>query len=176
MTARSNHEAPRRARPGARTLLLGAMLLGALSCALLAPAAQARSQAHAHHKRAKPALHGNPLRAQLAFSAMQKHYYIAGMKGVYAYEMHARLIGLRNYLDTSNSGQPEGTFTSTLAAFDATVAPPAGPGGTKYYDDNDWVGIELARTYELTHSPTALGSAEAIMAFEMAGWQENPEL
>ena len=182
------------------------MLLGALSYALLAPAAQARSQAHAHHKRAKPALHGNPLRAQLAFSAMQKHYYIAGsglyqgepfsalwpfsqalaatvsmsnipgMKGVYAYEMHARLIGLRNYLDTSNSGQPEGTFTSTLAAFDATVAPPAGPGGTKYYDDNDWVGIELARTYELTHSPSVLGYAEGIMAFEMAGWQENPEL
>ena len=30
--------------------------------------------------------------------------------------------------------------------------------------------------YELTHSPAALGSAEAIMAFEMAGWQTEPEL
>src|SRR5271170_8402607 len=90
MTARSNHEAPRRARPGARTLLLGAMLLGALLCALLAPAAQARSQAHAHHKRAKPALHGNPLRAQLAFSAMQEHYYIAG-SGLYQGEPFSAL-------------------------------------------------------------------------------------
>jgi len=154
----------------------------------------------------KPAIHGNPLRAELAFAAMQRYYYvpgsglyvgepfsalwpfsqalaatvdmsnIAGMKGAYAQELHARLVGLGNYLDTDNSGQPEGTFTSTLAAFDATVAPPAGPGGTKYYDDNDWVGIELARVYELTHSPTALGSAEGIMAFEMAAWQAGPEV
>jgi hypothetical protein len=152
----------------------------------------------------KPAIHGNPLRAQLAFAAMQRFYYIAGsglyqgepfsalwpfsqalaatvdmsniagMRGAYAHELHARLVGLDNYLDIDNSGQPEGTFTSTLGAFDATVAPPAGPGGTKYYDDNDWVGIELARVYELTHSPTALGSAEAIMAFEMASWQAGP--
>jgi hypothetical protein len=93
-----------------------------------------------------------------------------------AREIHVRMIGLGSYLDTSNSGAPEGTFTSTLAAFDAMVAPPAGPGGPKFYDDNDWVGIELARLYEMTHSPTALGSAEGIMAFEMAGWQTDPEL
>jgi hypothetical protein len=164
------------------------------------------SSKHARKKPKKPAIHGNPLRAQLAFAAMQRYYYIAGsglyqgepfsalwpfsqamaatvdmsniagMKGAYAHELHVRLVGLNNYLDINNSGQPEGTFTSNLSAFDATVAPPAGPGGTKYYDDNDWVGIELARVYELTHSPTALGSAEGIMAFEMASWQAGPEL
>jgi len=201
MSARSNLKAPRLPGLGARALLAAA-LLGAL----LAPSAQARSGTHAHHRPAKPALHGNPLRAQLAFGAMQKYFYIAGsglyqgepfsalwpfsqalaatvsmsnipgMKGAYAHELHVRLIGLRNYLDTNNSGQPEGTFASTLPAFDATVAPPAGPGGTKYYDDNDWVGIELARVYELTHSPSALGYAEGIMAFEVAGWQEDPAL
>ena len=48
-------------------------------------------------------------------------------------------------------------YTSTLAAFDGTVAPPAGPGGTKYYDDNDWVGIELVRMYQLTHQSGAAG-------------------
>ena len=63
-------------------------------------------------------------------------------------EQHARLSGLNAYLDMDNSGAPEGTYTSTLAAFDGAVAPPAGPGGPKYYDDNDWVGIELARLYE----------------------------
>ena len=94
----------------------------------------------------------------------------------FAHELHADLIGLNSYLDTNNSGAPEGVYTSTLAAFDGTVAPPAGPGGAKYYDDNDWVGIELARLYKLTHSPTVLGSAEAIMAFEMAGWQGEPQL
>jgi hypothetical protein len=56
------------------------------------------------------------------------------------------------------------------------VAPPTGPGGAKYYDDNDWVGIELMRVYRLTREPAVLGAAEAVMAFEMAGWQESPSL
>jgi hypothetical protein len=94
----------------------------------------------------------------------------------FAPELHARLIGLRNYLDTNNSGAPEGTFTSTLAAFDGTVAPPTGPGGAKYYDDNDWIGIELARIYKTTRNPGALGYAEGIMAFEMAGFSTDPTL
>jgi glycosyl hydrolase family 76 len=165
-----------------------------------------------HRKRAKrkkhrgPVLHGNPLRALLAYQAMQKGYYIPG-SGLYqgepfsylwpfsqalaatvsmaniphtgisfAHELHAEIVGLNNYLDTDNAGAPEGVYTSTLAAFDGTVAPPTGPGGAKYYDDNDWIGIELARLYKLTHSAAALGSAEAIMAFEMAGWQASPEL
>jgi len=157
-------------------------------------------------KARKPVLHGDPLRAQLAFQAMQKYYYLQGsglytgepfsylwpfsqafaatvsmanvpvIRTSFAQELHERLIGLREYLDTSNSGASEGTFTSTLAAFDGTVAPPAGPGGTKYYDDNAWVGIELARLYRLTHNAAVLGTAEGIMAFEMAGWQGDPEL
>src|SRR6478609_1241234 len=141
-----------------------------------AAAAKAKKPA----RRRKPRLHGNPLRAQRAFAAMQRFYYIPG-SGLYsgepfsylwpfsqalaatvsmsnvahlpvslAGELRARLIGLRNYLDVNNAGAPEGNYTSTLAAFDGTVAPPAGPGGAKYYDDNDWVGIELARRYRLT--------------------------
>jgi hypothetical protein len=157
-------------------------------------------------KPSEPVLHGNPARALVAFEAMQKSYYIHGSGlydgepfsylwpfsqalaatvsmaniphlGVsLEHEVQARLIGLRSYLDTDNSGAAEGAYTSTLAAFDGTVAPPAGPGGAKYYDDNDWVGIELARLYELNHEPGVLGTAEGIMAFEMAGWQTSPEL
>jgi hypothetical protein len=151
-------------------------------------------------------LHGNPARALAAFEAMQAHYYIGGsglyQGEPFSYlwpftqalaatvsvanipnlgmslsrELAARLTGLNSYLDTDNSGASEGVYTSTLAAFDGTVAPPAGPGGTKYYDDNDWVGIELVRMYQLTHQTSLLGSAEGIMAFEMAGWQERPGL
>jgi glycosyl hydrolase family 76 len=154
----------------------------------------------------KPVLHGNPARALLAFQAMQNTYYIDGsglyegepfsflwpfsqalaatitMSNVehvglsFNHELHAQLVGLNSYLDTNNSGASEGTYTSTLAAFDGTVAPPVGPGGTKYYDDNDWVGIELVRLYELTRKRPILGSAEGIMAFEIAGWQTSPEL
>jgi hypothetical protein len=157
-------------------------------------------------KRSKPALHGNPARALAAFEAMQTHYYLKGSGlyagepfaylwpfsqalaatvsvadiphlGVsFSHELQARLVGLGSYLDTDNSGSSEGTYTSSLAAFDGTVAPPTGPGGPKYYDDNDWVGIELMRLYRLTHNTAVLGSAEGIMAFEMAGWQTSPEL
>jgi len=168
------------------------------------PAKPAQPAGKRPAKPKKPVLHGNPARALVAYEAMQKHYYIGGSGlydgepfsylwsfsqalaatvsvaniphlGVsLARELDARLTGLNVYLDTNNSGQPEGAFTSTLAAFDGTVAPPAGPGGTKYYDDNDWVGIELMRLYELTRKAPLLGSAEGIMAFEMAGWQTAP--
>src|SRR6185437_9989344 len=154
----------------------------------------------------KPKLRGNPARALLAFEAMQRYYYvrgsglyagepfsylwpfsqalaatvsmsnIAGLPVSLKGELHARLIGLRTYLDQNNSGAPEGTYTSTLAAFDGTVAPPVGPGGAKYYDDNDWVGIELARVYKKTHNAGALGYAEGIMAFEIAGYSTDPTL
>jgi hypothetical protein len=168
--------------------------------------ARAASTTKKKKKARKPALHGNPARAQLAFEAMQKGYYILG-SGLYkgepfsylwpfsqalaatvsvanvpalrasmTRELKARMVGLRSYLDLDNAGAPEGIYTSTLGAFDGTAAPPVGPGGAKYYDDNDWVGIELVRLYRLTHETAALGSAEAIMAFEMAGWQASPEL
>jgi hypothetical protein len=180
------------------------------------PSENSRPRAHvaASRKRSRnrskkprgPVLHGDALRAYLAFQAMQRYYYIPGsglylgepfsylwpfstalastvtlahvpaLTHAFRKELAARLIGLRSYLDTNNSGAPEGTYTSTLAAFDGTAAPPTGPGGTKYYDDNDWVGIEMVRTYELTHEAGPLGYAEGIMSFEMAAWQANPAL
>jgi hypothetical protein len=196
---------------------LGVFLLAlalAVACAVSAVPASAGTRASvasaSSHKGAKkpkqPALHGNPLRAELAFEAMQKYDYIRG-SGLYAGEpfstlwgfgqalaatvtlseipqlraplapeLKARLFGLDAYFDPTNSGEPEGSYTSVLPAYDGSVAPPVGPGGTKFYDDNDWVGIELVRMYELTHNSSALSSAEGIMAFEMAGWQTNPAL
>ncbi len=167
--------------------------------------AAAAARKHSRRRR-KPKLTGNPARALLAYEAMQTRYYLRGsglyagepfsylwpfsqamaatislanvpqLAKTAARDLSARIVGLNEYLDTNNSGQPEGTFTSELPAFDGSVAPPAGPGGPKYYDDNDWVGIELVRLYKLTHRATILGSAEGIMAFEMAGWSTNPAL
>jgi Glycosyl hydrolase family 76 len=120
-----------------------------------------------------------PFSQALAATVTMRHVKgvsrIPGLPGALSRELSARLVGLHSYLDLNNSGAPEGTFTSSLAAFDGTVAPPTGPGGTKYYDDNEWVGIELLRIYQLTHATAALGSAEAIMAFVMAGWDTDPE-
>jgi hypothetical protein len=166
--------------------------------------ASAKRSPRARRKPRKPPLRGNAARALVAFQAMQGNYYLQGsglysgepfsylwpfsqafaatvsmanlphMPISFARELKARLIGLESYLDTNNSGAPEGIYTSTLAAFDGTVAPPAGPGGTKYYDDNDWIGIELVRAYKLTHDPAVLASAQTVMAFEIAGWDTNP--
>ncbi|MCW3031489.1 MAG: glycoside hydrolase family 76 [Solirubrobacterales bacterium] len=171
-----------------------------------ASTAATRNAKRVAKKPRKPTLKGNPLRALRAFEAMQRFYYISGsglyegepfsylwpfsqafaatvslsnvahLPVSLAPEVHARLIGLRNYLDTNNAGAPEGNYTSTLPAFDGTVAPPAGPGGAKYYDDNDWVGIELARVYKQTHNAGALGYAEGIMAFEIAGFSGDQTL
>jgi Glycosyl hydrolase family 76 len=113
------------------------------------------------------------LAATVTMASVQGIAKIPGLANAMRREVNARLTGLRAYWDSDNSGQPEGTFTSTLAAYDGTVAPPAGPGGAKYYDDNEWVGIELARIYRLTHEPAILASAESLMAFVMAGWDEH---
>jgi hypothetical protein len=161
------------------------------------------SAARTRRRPRRPAQRGNAARALRAFQAMQSHYYVQGsglylgepfsylwpfsqafaatvtmaeiprMPVSFARELKARVVGLGSYLDTNNSGAPEGIYTSTLAGFDGTVAPPAGPGGTKYYDDNDWIGIELVRAYKLTHDPSLLAGAETVMAFEMAGWDTN---
>lgn len=166
-----------------------------------APGGKTAAKKPAKHAPKKPKLPVNAERAKIAFEVMQKTYYIPGsglyqgepfsflwpfsqalaatvsianipsLKSISAREIRARLVGLKSYLDLDNSGLPEGTYTSTLAAYDGTVAPPEGPGGTKYYDDNAWIGIELARIYEQNHEAAVLGGAEAIMAFEMAGWQ-----
>ena len=69
--------------------------------------------------------------------------------------------------DTSGAS----TASAGVRSYNGNVAPPVGPGGASYYDDNEWVGIELARLYELDHEPVALQQAEQIMEFVMAGWE-----
>jgi hypothetical protein len=149
-----------------------------------------------------PVLHGNPARGLRAFEAMQRSYYLLGsglykgepfsflwpfsqglaatvsmsnvpaiakvptLRSALARELKARLIGLANYYDPSNSGEPNGYFTSTLPAYD----------GAKYYDDNDWIAIELMRVYKLTAEPGLLAAATGIMNFEMQGWQASAAL
>jgi hypothetical protein len=81
---------------------------------------------------------------------------------------------------TGGSGQAGGASGGPLAriassvglrSFNGNVAPPVGPGGDSYYDDNEWVGIELVRLYELDHDTAALQQAELIMQFVMSGWE-----
>ncbi len=88
--------------------------------------------------------------------------------------LQALRFGLRHYQPPpglAGESVASGATTSTLPSYDGTLAPPVGPGGDSYYDDNEWVGIELMRLYELDHEPAVLAQAQQIMAFVMAGWQ-----
>ncbi|HXA54826.1 MAG TPA: glycoside hydrolase family 76 protein [Solirubrobacteraceae bacterium] len=90
-------------------------------------------------------------------------------------ESGLRALGasLQEYASSAAStAEASGASTATtLRSYEDVTVPPVGPGGASYYDDNEWVGIELARMYELDHDATALTGAEQIMQFVMAGWQ-----
>jgi hypothetical protein len=95
-----------------------------------------------------------------------------------SHELHVRMFGLQRYYEahsqTAGSSSEEQTAAPPVPpppSFAGTVAPPLGAGGPSYYDDNEWVGIELARVYKLNHEAFALEQARQIMAFVMAGWQ-----
>jgi hypothetical protein len=126
---------------------------------------------------------------------------VSGIRGqaakqavTYARELHVRMYGLAKYWsEASSTGEPlpgeqpeaEGGGESTESPETVGIPPPAlpsyngsvvPPGGVSYYDDNEWVGIELARLYKRRHEAPLLEKAEQIMAFVMAGWQTNPKL
>ncbi|HEY7831368.1 MAG TPA: glycoside hydrolase family 76 protein [Solirubrobacteraceae bacterium] len=101
--------------------------------------------------------------------------YIPGESKALAHELRVRMYGLERYFEapsaSSASESSESAATPALPSFAGSVAPPIGPGGTSFYDDNEWVGIELARMYELNHEAFALEQAKQIMAFVMSGWK-----
>lgn len=105
----------------------------------------------------------------------------------YGEELRSRITGLEKYWGPAGQtlpGQPtkeeeeeppeEGdNFVTTMPSFNGNVVP---PGGASYYDDNEWVALELVRLYRHTYQPALLERAEQVMAFVMAGWQTNPKL
>jgi hypothetical protein len=108
-----------------------------------------------------------------AIAATVSLSHIRGQNAKAAFSTGSLLHGLQKYL----SSAPPLALSSTealqsLPHYTATIAA-AGSGATTYYDDNDWVGIEMARLYELTHDEAALSLAEEIFAFEQAGWSTS---
>jgi Glycosyl hydrolase family 76 len=112
----------------------------------------------------------------------------------YPSELHVRLFGLNKYWNPSGAvGEPlpgeqpeaEAESQGSEASEVAGIPPPAlpsfngevvPPGGASYYDDNEWIGIELVRLYRLRHEAILLEKAEQVIAFVMAGWSADPKL
>jgi Glycosyl hydrolase family 76 len=108
-----------------------------------------------------------------ALAATVSVAHIRGQQRHVAKALGAQLQGLASYLTTAVPVAIASTEAlQSLPHYTATAAS-AGTGGTSFYDDNDWVGIELARVRELTDSEAPLALAEQIMSFEMDGWARD---
>ncbi len=85
-------------------------------------------------------------------------------------DVDARLTGLGHYADAaevSPTGSPQ------PPAYESAVAPPLGPGGATYFDDNAWVGLDLVHAYLLTSDPSDLTLAQDEFNFDVAGWDTS---
>jgi hypothetical protein len=108
-----------------------------------------------------------------ALAATVSVAHLPGQQAKAKFALGPQLSGLKQYL----SDAPPTAVSSTealqsLPHYTATIAS-AGGGATTYYDDNDWVGIEMARLYELTRNEQALALAEQILTFEETGWSSS---
>jgi len=90
--------------------------------------------------------------------------------------LKSELGGLQTYLNTRvPAAVASRVALQSLPHFNATIAS-LGEGETAFYDDNDWVGLELVRLYELTKEASVLALAEQVMQFEITGWDGTPSL
>ena len=105
--------------------------------------------------------------------AMAGTDYLAGVPDTKSYgsALSDRLNGLlryRNFTEHTPGG------VAQPPAFESAVAPPLGPGGDTYYDDNAWAALDLLHQYQLTGSSTYLNLAEQTFRFVVTGWSTDP--
>ena len=98
--------------------------------------------------------------------------FLAGTPGesLFVSGVNARVAGLAHYADdteVSPGGAPQ------PPAYESAVAPPLGPGGATYYDDNAWVGLNLVHAYQETSRTKDLTLAQDEFDFAVAGWDAS---
>ena len=105
-------------------------------------------------------------------NAMAGTVYLAAGPGGRGYttDVLARTLGLLSYADLHETSP---TGTSQTPAFQSAVAPPRGPGGNTYYDDNAWAALDLIAAYRLTGSNIDLFVAQALFNFVLTGWDTS---
>jgi hypothetical protein len=82
----------------------------------------------------------------------------------YVFDRNDRLDGLKLYWN--NGTNPAG--------YDSYVRPPLGQGGDKFYDDNDWIALNLIKLYQLTGDQAVLERVKDIFKLEVYGWDNDP--
>ena len=154
-------------------LLIAAAALG---CALAAADVPARGDANAE-------------RAAASYAALQR-YFLVPRSGLYrarypgrslaqawpfsqALGAAVRMAGLprvggRYAPHVERRLRPLGRYWS--AAAPAAYRSQVGPAGDVFYDDNEWIALELLEWYDLAHGRFALGRAERIFRLVVSGW------
>jgi len=98
-----------------------------------------------------------------ALAATVRMRELPGVGSHYTGAVRDRLSGLNRYWDPGSD--PPG--------YAGNVMPPLGPGGTKYYDDNEWIGLELVRRYRASHSAQLLSRAKQLFNLVVSGWDTD---
>lgn len=172
-------------RPAAAALASDPVALGACATGLASPAQQAQNAQRAAAANAMlqryfhfgetdlyaeqyPWTGGNAYSYLWPYShALQATldlYQLPGGDAAYAPQLRADLAGLQSYWND----------TVTPPAYDSYVRPPFSSGGDRFYDDNVWIGLELADVYRLTGDATALTGAQAVFTYMVSGWDSDP--
>lgn len=81
----------------------------------------------------------------------------------YQGDVQKRLTGLAYYWD--GQANPPG--------YDSYVLSPLGQGGDKYYDDNDWTGLNSIQLYRMNGDSSALDRAKKVFDLAVSGWGAN---
>ena len=91
---------------------------------------------------------------------------LPGIGDAYRDEVSRRLIALESYWSPDN----------VPPAYSSYIAPPVGPGGDVFYDDNAWIGLELVRWYRETDDPAVLDRARLVFDYVASGWEDDPSV
>ncbi len=70
--------------------------------------------------------------------------------------------------------EPYWNAATTPTGYDSYVRPPLGQGGDKFYDDNEWIGLNLIQHYQRTGDRSSLARAKEIFALVVHGWDTDP--
>jgi Glycosyl hydrolase family 76 len=132
----------------------------------------------------------NAYRAAVSYWAMQ-HTFLDRREGVYreesgredtarAWPYSQALAATLAMTKVPNRGPlyvvDAGRRVSGLADYrraDGAFAAVRGPKGAVYYDDNEWIALELLRWYDLRSSPRALAIAKRLFTLVVSAWDSD---
>jgi hypothetical protein len=147
----------------------------------------------------------NIARAAIAYAAQQAHMYRAqaipgdtsglyleqvplGIASPYAFlwPFSQALAGALDILTLPNASPYDTNLARHLVgdallhywdgtAYQSAAMPPFGRGGDRYYDDNAWVGLDLARAYRILGDTASLNYAGKVFQYLVSGWDDNAD-